>query len=76
MKIQCLKIITILVLFATILTSQQSIAGKFSYTYFDAGYIKTDIDDTPFDLRGHFIAGSLAIAKNLHIAGEYQSQRC
>ncbi len=46
-------------------------AAELGYTYVEAGYAETELDDVDADGEGYFVAGSVALAPNWHIVADY-----
>lgn len=60
-----------ILLAGTVLLPGLSQAATLGYTYVEAGYGETDLDDVDADGEGYRISGSLAIGPAYHIIAEY-----
>jgi len=66
-----MKRTTRMLLAGALLLPGLSQAGNLGYSYLEAGYGETDLDDVDADGDGYRIAGSLAIGPAYHIIAEY-----
>lgn len=67
-------IATAVIAAGSLLAATGASADELSYSYLEAGYLQTNIDDSGTDADGWRLGGSVALGESFHLFGNYDAQ--